>query len=254
MPLLNETRHIDIRPSHQCETRKENIIQVLDDYGRLLHVYEITSYVLIICTFCVGIEHKLSFVSCNCEPVSVTLARAQLWPATPHNPRYAFTFNLLNWMEVLMLECQVSIKDFCHTLKFRCPFSLPKQRAVYSALIDSFEEYRYVAIILFMSRKFHLAIVNWCALASTCLWILKPKVQNLMYYGRLMCSWTFAVMDVTTCSIFTDFYDIISVIWAISVRSWIQEICVQLVPVIRYYKMCVCVVAIIIIIVFPQCT
>lgn len=80
---------------------------------------------------------------CSCEPIAVTLARAELWPATPTNPRFAYTFKLLNWIEALMLECQVSLKDFCQSLKCVCPFFVPKRRNIYSALIDSFEEYRY---------------------------------------------------------------------------------------------------------------
>ena len=49
---------------------------------------------------------------------------------------------LLDLIEALMLECQVSIKDFCSAFKFLCPFSPPNARDFYSSLIDSFEEYR----------------------------------------------------------------------------------------------------------------
>lgn len=68
----------------------------------------------------------MSFMSCGCEPLAVTMARAELWPATPTNPRYAFVFPLLDWAEALLLESQVSLKDFCNTLKYRCPFHLLK--------------------------------------------------------------------------------------------------------------------------------
>lgn len=67
-------------------------------------------------------------MTCGCEPLPVTLTRAQLWPATPHNPHFAFTFSLLDWAEALMLECQVALKDFCNSLKFRCPFNVLKVR------------------------------------------------------------------------------------------------------------------------------
>ena len=73
-----------------------------------------------------GIEHKVWYTCCDCEPIAVTLTRASLWPSTPHNPRYAFTFTLLDWAEALMLECQVALKDFCSALKFRCPFDTSK--------------------------------------------------------------------------------------------------------------------------------
>ncbi len=45
----------------------------------------------------------------SCEPVAVTMSRAEIWPAS-------------DWAEALLLEAQVSLQDFCNTLKFRCPF------------------------------------------------------------------------------------------------------------------------------------
>lgn len=38
--------------------------------------------------------------------------RAHLFPATPKQPKLAFTFTLLDWFKALMLECQVSAADF----------------------------------------------------------------------------------------------------------------------------------------------
>ena len=60
------------------------------------------------------------------KPLPITMARAKLWPATPTNPHFCFSFNLLDWVEALMLESQVSIKDFCKTVDFRCPFEALK--------------------------------------------------------------------------------------------------------------------------------
>ena len=57
-------------------------------------------------------QHKFQFVYCDCEPLAVTLSRAKLWPATPLNPRFAFSFALFDWAEALLLECQVALKDF----------------------------------------------------------------------------------------------------------------------------------------------
>ena len=73
-----------------------------------------------------GIEHTILFVTCQCESVSETLARARLWPATPQNPRYAFCFELLDWCEALLLECQVSLKDLCEALYYKCPHLVVK--------------------------------------------------------------------------------------------------------------------------------
>ena len=59
---------------------------------------------------------------CECEPVTVTMVRARLWPATPRFPRLAFSFDLLDWVEALLLECQVAVRDFCGALFFKCPY------------------------------------------------------------------------------------------------------------------------------------
>ena len=69
----------------------------------------------------VGIEHNVDFRCCQCEPVAVTMVRARLWPATPQFPRLAFTFELLDWAEALLLECQVALQDLCKALCFKCP-------------------------------------------------------------------------------------------------------------------------------------
>ena len=103
-----------------------------------------------------GIEHKILFATCACECLPITLARAELWPATPCNPHMASTFALLDLAEVLMLECLVSLKDFCNGLMFRCPFIfdtsggkvlivniiLKQKKNIYSSLINPFEEHR----------------------------------------------------------------------------------------------------------------
>ena len=41
----------------------------------------------------------------------------RLWPATPVKPVLAFTFDLLDSLEALLLECQVATKDFVEALK-----------------------------------------------------------------------------------------------------------------------------------------
>ena len=72
--------------------------------------------------FPLGVEHPFTFICCECEPVFITLVRAWLWAASPSYPRYAFRFELLDWAEALLLECQVALKDICQALYFRCPF------------------------------------------------------------------------------------------------------------------------------------
>ena len=77
-----------------------------------------------ICIYRNRTQEKL--VCCNCESIALTLAQAELWPATPTNPRCAFSFNMLNLVEALLLECQVSLKDFCSALKFYCLYFFSK--------------------------------------------------------------------------------------------------------------------------------
>ncbi len=61
------------------------------------------------------------FTYCECEPLVVTMVRAQLWPSAPQRPTLAFTLALLDWAEALLLECQVALKDLCKALSFRNP-------------------------------------------------------------------------------------------------------------------------------------
>jgi hypothetical protein len=67
-----------------------------------------------------GIQHHVSFIHCSCEPLVTTMARVRLWPSSPVHPQVAFTFELLDWCEALLLECQVALKDFCLALYFKC--------------------------------------------------------------------------------------------------------------------------------------
>ena len=76
--------------------------------------------------FTVGVEHTICFVHCQCEPLPVTMARARLWPSSPQYPHVAFSFDLLDWAEALLLECQVALKDLCKALYFRCSYLVEK--------------------------------------------------------------------------------------------------------------------------------
>ena len=122
-----------------------------------------------------GMEHSVQFVCCECEPLSVTLVRAQLWPSSPQQPRIAFSFKLLDWAEALLLECQVPVKDFCSALYFRCPHLITKvcnkdtqqpclfctlqRKEIYRSLIDSFEEYRQVCCSVLKSQAMFLLLL-----------------------------------------------------------------------------------------------
>ena len=76
------------------------------------------SYILIIL---LGLEHQVLLHCCDCEPVTVTMVRARMWPASPQYPRLAFSFEMMDWVEAILLECQVAVKEFCGALYFKCP-------------------------------------------------------------------------------------------------------------------------------------
>ena len=58
----------------------------------------------------------LTITFCTCESEAETLLQACLFPATPKHPQMVFTFALLDWLEALMFECQVSAQDFSAAL------------------------------------------------------------------------------------------------------------------------------------------
>ena len=54
------------------------------------------------------------------------MVRACLLPSSPQRPHFAFSFELLNWAESLLLEAQVSLNDFCKAITFKCQHLLTK--------------------------------------------------------------------------------------------------------------------------------
>ena len=69
----------------------------------------------------IGLRHQLEVISCSCEAFPVSLARLRLWPTSSKHPKFALSFELLDWMEALLLECQVSVSDFCKALNTKIP-------------------------------------------------------------------------------------------------------------------------------------
>ena len=61
------------------------------------------------------------------EPISVTMVRARIWSAGPQYPRLAFTFELMDLLEALLLECHVAV-TVAGALFFKCPFLIEKVR------------------------------------------------------------------------------------------------------------------------------
>ena len=70
------------------------------------------------CMYAVGIPRTLSVMFCPCESDVVKLIKLNYWPATPTRPSIAFSFSLLDWLEALLLKCQVALHDATEAIAF----------------------------------------------------------------------------------------------------------------------------------------
>ena len=67
--------------------------------------------------FVIGVQHSITFTFCQCFDEIGTLIQFELFPGTPKPPTVAFSFQLLDYLEALLLECQVAVSDFTAALK-----------------------------------------------------------------------------------------------------------------------------------------
>ena len=94
---------------------------------KMVSIYTTYNSMLSVCIYpC--LEHNVLFECCDCEPVAVTMAHPRIWPFSPQHPRLACTFDLMDWVEALLLECHVALKDLCGALLFKCPILYEKVR------------------------------------------------------------------------------------------------------------------------------
>ena len=66
----------------------------------------------------VGAPRIIEFPFCSCECDAVKLVRFSYWPGSPVNPNVAFSFEFMDLLEALLLECQVAIQDFTQAWSF----------------------------------------------------------------------------------------------------------------------------------------
>ena len=66
----------------------------------------------------VGIPRSINFQFCSCESDCIKLIRLHYWPATSTKPQIAFDFHFLDWLEALLLECQVAVQDMIHAFSY----------------------------------------------------------------------------------------------------------------------------------------
>lgn len=93
---------------------------------------------------------------CKCIPDALRLISLGYWPATPTRPVLAFTHPFMEWMEALLLECQVSIQDF-------------------SSAVEMLIKEKYMKVSLFYKSNAQ----QWCICVYTCTYIM--HTYNSMY-------------------------------------------------------------------------
>jgi hypothetical protein len=63
--------------------------------------------------------HHVFVPFCACEAEAVTLVKFGFWPSSAENPRCGFSIELLKTFHFLNMECQVSVKGFIESLRWK---------------------------------------------------------------------------------------------------------------------------------------
>ena len=74
------------------------------------------------------------------------MLRFGLWAATPFEPRTAFSFGFLQWVEAAMLSCHVSVHSFVEAVRFKNNFS-EETVCMLSWLLYLFVLFRFLLLI-----------------------------------------------------------------------------------------------------------
>ena len=61
-------------------------------------------------------QYHIAVSFCDCHSKLERLIQLRLWPATPISPELVFTFDLMEHVRILILECQVSLHNIAHML------------------------------------------------------------------------------------------------------------------------------------------
>lgn len=65
----------------------------------------------------IGVPRQLNISFCKCKSDSLRIMEFGYWPASP-SPVLAFSFLFLDWLEALLLECQVAVNDYSDAVEF----------------------------------------------------------------------------------------------------------------------------------------
>lgn len=131
------------------------------------------------CMYAIGVPHTLSVMFCPCESDVVKLIKLNYWPATPTRPSITFSFSLLDWLEALLLECQVALHDATEAIAFlikekmECVYAL-----LYCVLTEFWSIYCVIPCRLYTLLNIDALQVVPCP--DRCLWRVPVSILILI--------------------------------------------------------------------------
>lgn len=132
-------------------------MSVIPPFSAQSHVFILKVHTLYVCMHACNLMHigapcSLNIQFCKCQPDALRLIELGYWPATPSHPGLAFTQSFMDWMEALLLECQVAVQDFTSAIEMLVKEKFAKV-STYNAfyLCRNFQNSRLIALL---SNKF----------------------------------------------------------------------------------------------------
>ncbi|PIK38037.1 hypothetical protein BSL78_25128 [Apostichopus japonicus] len=123
-------------------TKKEKEVRAWQNIRRNVQTAYIESSVPS-CTCCQGEVTHVILYSVHVYR-KLSLVRCGYWPSSAKGPRCAIRIELLEWMRVLLLETQSSLRAICHSLQWKNYMSDSETAYLYRTLThETFEEFRF---------------------------------------------------------------------------------------------------------------
>jgi len=83
-------------------------------------------------TICfLGVPRAIKFPFCPCVCDATKLIKFSYWPGTPVVPQVAFSFEFMDLLEALLLECHVAVQDFTKAWSYLIAKKLVKVCKIY---------------------------------------------------------------------------------------------------------------------------
>ena len=102
-----------------CDTMKWKSVMCFGLEGKhLAYIVDDITFEVINLNLNIGVPRQIEFPFCPCQGNAITLIKCQYWPGTPLNPKIAFSFELLDMLQALLLECRVAVQDFTQAVGY----------------------------------------------------------------------------------------------------------------------------------------